>query len=128
MKKLLTSMFAIMLTLNIILNVSANGNIYNNNGITIEFSETTAFTTEQQAVITQMIINDTINTNATPYNLLCTLFGHQTTTETIGIIEHCVSDTAPRCLKTVQDITACTRCETVIDIYTISSYYINCCD
>lgn len=128
MKKIFASVFTIMLAINLILTASANGNVYNNNRITIDFSENTIFNAEEQAVITQIIINDMTNTNVATYNLMCTLFGHKTVTETIGVIEHCVSDTAPRCIETISEVTMCTRCETVIDIYEITSYYINCCD
>ena len=128
MRKIFTIVFAILTVISITLTVSATGNIYVKDGITIEFAETSAFSFEQQVSIAERIIHNEDYASITTYNLLCTMFGHKTTIETIGIIEHCVSETAPRCLKTVQDVTVCTRCEEIIDINTISSYYIFCCD
>ena len=47
--------------------------------------------------------------------------------ESIIVIEHCVSATAPRCLETYEDLTVCSRCDyTAIDV--IGSIYIYCCD
>lgn len=131
MKKFLITTLAIIIALMPPFSVSASGvanNIYSVNRKTVEFSENSMFTVEQQEVIAQKIVNNSFTSNATTYNLLCTMFGHKTTTETIGVIEHCVSSTAPRCKETLQDVTVCTRCEEVIEISTISSYYIFCCD
>ncbi|MBR4062868.1 MAG: hypothetical protein IKK01_07370 [Clostridia bacterium] len=127
MKKILFALLAMLLVLCLPLVVSASGNNYTIDNITVEFSDTSTFSTEQQEVIAQAIINGTDNSYTT-YNLLCTLFGHKETTESIGAIEHCVSATAPRCTRTIYEITACTRCETVIDTITISKVYIFCCD
>ena len=128
MKKLLVSMLTIILSFTLILTTSASGNIYNLDGITIEFSDNSSFTPATQAAIVQMIINDQEISSTTTYNLLCTLFGHKESTESFIIIEHCVSNTAPRCLQSLQDITAYTRCETVLDIVVLSQGYIFCCD
>ena len=128
MKKLLVAILTIFISFTLILSTSAKGNIYSFDGITIEFSENTAISSETQATIAQMIVNDEYISSATTYNLLCTLFGHKEVTETYTVIEHCVSDTAPRCLKSLQDITICTRCETVTNVHIVSTYYVNCCD
>ena len=128
MKKLLVPILTIIMSLTLILTASARGNIYTFNGMTIEFSDNSSFTPATQAAIVQMIVNDEEIPSTTTYNLLCTLFGHKESTESFTIIEHCVSDTAPRCLKSLQDVTACTRCETVIDIYVVGEVYIFCCD
>lgn len=127
MKKTITSIFAIMLVLVLSLSASAHGNIYTIDGITIEFSENSAFTAENQAVIAQAVIYG-IDNSVSTYNLWCTLFGHSELTESYTVIEHCVSSTAPRCKETIQDATMCTRCETLLDIKVITSYYIFCCD
>lgn len=127
MKKMLASLLAIMFILLITITAAASENIYTINDVTIEFSETSSLSDEQKEIISHLIINGTDNSSTT-YNLLCTLFGHKTATENISVIEHCVNDTSPRCRKTVQDVTMCTRCEELIDTYVITSYYINCCD
>ena len=97
--------------------------------ITVEFGTNSIFNhEEQQMLATYLVNNKNSNTSASTYNLLCTLLGHNTTTESVTIIEHCVSDTAPRCLRTIQEVTVCTRCETVIDTNIISKVYVFCCD
>ena len=129
MKKILIMLLAIMITLPLVFPVSASNTTINAyNGITVEFSENSSFTAEQQEIVIQNVVYGVNDSSVTTYNLLCTLLGHSTVTETIGVIEHCVSATAPRCLKTVQDVTMCTRCETVTNTDIISKMYIFCCD
>lgn len=128
MKKILVAILTILVSFTLILTTSASGNIYTSDGITIEFSENSSLTPETQATIAQMIANDEDISSVTTYNLLCTLFGHKEVTESYTVIEHCVSDTAPRCVQSLQDITICSRCETVLDIKVLSQGYIFCCD
>ena len=129
MKRTLILFIAVLIIAMLTLTVSASENIYTINGFTFEFAQDSAFTTEQQVVIVETAINkETVDSDVTTYNLLCTLFGHKSATESFTIIEHCVSDTAPRCLQTLQDVTACTRCDAIIDIHTVGSVYIFCCD
>ncbi|MBQ3227294.1 MAG: hypothetical protein IJB43_01790 [Clostridia bacterium] len=127
MKKLFVSLIALLFVLLITITSAARENIYTINDVTIVFSETSSLSDEQKALISHLIINGTDNSSTT-YNLMCTLFGHNTATENISVIEHCVNDTPPRCRKTVQDVTMCTRCEELIDTHIITSYYINCCE
>lgn len=104
-----------------------SGNIYTINGITVKFAVDSSFTADEQAAIAEWVVNGKEDPSATTYNLWCTMFGHKTTTESFTIIEHCVSATAPRCVESLQDVTACSRCDYVTtDI--ISSNYIFCCD
>lgn len=130
MKRILTTLLAIIIALSLPLSAAAINNaqgIYTVNGITVEFSENSLFTPEEQAVITQLIVDGIDNSSATTYNVLCTLFGHKTTTETIGVIEHCYREAQPRCLKTIEDVTACSRCD-YVSIDVVSTYYVVCCD
>lgn len=103
-----------------------SGNIYTINGTTVEFASDSAFTPDEQLAIAEYVVNGK-ESSSTTYNLLCTLFGHNTTTESFTIIEHCVSATAPRCVESIQDITACSRCD-YVEIDVVSSIYIFCCD
>ncbi|MBQ3227029.1 MAG: hypothetical protein IJB43_00455 [Clostridia bacterium] len=129
MKKTITILISMLIAFSFIFSVNAEGtsNIYNINGKTVEFLTDSSFTNEQQLIIANCIANDIDNSSVATYNLLCTMFGHKTTTETITVIEHCVSDTAPRCLRTFQDVTACSRCDYVY-VEVIGSSYIFCCD
>lgn len=128
MKKILVATLTIIMLFTLILTTSAKGNIYTFNGITIEFSENSILTSETQSTIAQMIANNEDISSVNTYNLLCSLLGHKEVTESYTVIEHCVSDTAPRCIRSLQDITICTRCETVTNIYVVSEVYIFCCD
>ena len=130
MKKVITIILSTIIALSLPFNSAASsttGNRYNINGITVVFNEDSTFSTEEQVYIAEMAVNGAAGATST-YNLLCTLLGHKETTETFTTIEHCVSATAPRCIETIQDVTACTRCETVLNIETFNSYYIFCCD
>lgn len=130
MKKVLVSLLSIIIITVLTFTTSASGtttNIYTIDGITIEFSENSSFTAEEQATIAELVTKGVDNSSATTYNIMCTLFGHKTTTESFTVIEHCVSATAPRCLKSLQDVTACSRCD-YVSIDVVSSYYIFCCD
>lgn len=130
MKRIFAILFTIIITASSLLSISAYGplgNVYTFDGITIEFSTNSSFTLEEQAIIAQKIVADTKDTSSTTYNLLCTLFGHKTTTESFTVIEHCVRDDQPKCLKSLQNVTACSRCD-YVTTEIISSVYIICCD
>lgn len=131
MKRILSIFLAIVLVCLVPLVSSAsamNGNTINLGSYTIEFSESSTFSTEKQQEIALILSSGkTDESTSTTYNVLCTLFGHKTTTESITVIEHCVRDTPPRCLKSLQDVTACSRCDYVtVDVF--SSVHIYCCD
>lgn len=131
MKRIIIIFFALIFATSLPLTVMAAGessNSYTINGITVVFANNSSFTTEEQAAITELVVNGNAESSATTYNLLCTLFGHTTTTESFTVIEHCVSATAPRCVESIQDVTACTRCDTVIEIDVVTSNYIFCCE
>lgn len=131
MKKIVSSILALWMILCLPLMTAAsnsNGTTISIDSYTIQFSADSAFNFEEQELLAQKIIAyDNLDQETTSYNLLCTLFGHNTSVETVIVIEHCVSATQPRCLESVQDITTCSRCDYVsVDEY--SSIYIVCCE
>ena len=129
MKRLITALMAIVIAFSFSVNTFATattGNVYMFDDITVEFLESSAFSAEEQKTIVQIIVNENTSDSSATYNVLCSLFGHKTTVETIGVIEHCVRDIQPKCLKSVQEVTACSRCD-YVDINVITTYYINCC-
>lgn len=132
MKKITALFFALLFVAIIPFNtyaVAEINNIYNIDKITIIFATDSSLTSKTQANIAEAEATNDMNLSAlTTYNLLCTIFGHKTTIESYTVIEHCVSSTAPRCLESIKDITICTRCETLIDMQTVTSNYIFCCD
>lgn len=131
MKRIITTILAITLALTIPFSTSASGttndNVHTINGMTIEFMEDSSFTTEEQAAIVQFVANGADNSSSVTYNLWCSMFGHNTTTESFTVIEHCVRDEQPRCVKTLQDVTACSRCD-YVSTEIINSYYVMCCE
>ena len=87
-------------------------------------SASTLSTTQKQVVAAYLVYGDS---GVQPYNLLCTLFGHQNTTEYVTTITHCASATAPRCLEKVWEVNTCTRCDSSVESTVISKQYISCC-
>ena len=131
MKRFITLCLAIIVTISMTLISSATtstGATIEIDGFSVIFDADSSFTAEEQQLIVEKVVsNNTDNEAATTYNLLCTLFGHKTTTETITVIEHCVRESQPRCTKSLRDVTTCSRCDYVtIDV--LSSTYIHCCE
>ena len=128
-KKLLSILLTIICVLSLTLVSSASnslGNAFTIESTTVSFSTNSVFSYEEQQALAQRIVSKEM-TESTTYNLLCTMFGHKTTTESITVIEHCVNSSKPRCLQSLQEVTACSRCD-YVDIVEISSIYIYCCD
>lgn len=131
MKRFITLFLAIIVVISMTLIASAKastGRTIEIDGFSVIFDADSTFTVEEQQLIAEKIVsNNTENKIATTYNLMCTLFGHKTTTETITVIEHCVRESLPRCIKSLQDVTTCSRCDYVTtDI--VSSTYFYCCE
>ena len=131
MKRIITLFMAIIIAFSMTLVSSANttsGNTIEVNGVTVIFSANSNFTEEEQQLIAEhVILGISEDERNTTYNLLCTLFGHKTTTESFTVVEHCASDTQPRCRRSLQDVTACSRCD-YVTTEVISSTYIYCCE
>ena len=132
MKRLLCLCLSIVLTVILGISPSANANssnIVELNGYTIVFEEDTVFTSDEQLALAQRVVtHDSSNESSSqPYGVMCTLFGHKTTTEPIIVIEHCVQAAQPRCVEYYENLTVCSRCD-YSNIEIISSQYIYCCD
>ena len=131
MKRITTFILAIIIAFSMTVISSANTTTENTieiNGVTVTFAANSNFTEEEQQLIAQYFVLGILDGEThTTYNLLCTLFGHKTTTESFTVIEHCASNTQPRCRRSLQDVTACSRCDYVtIDV--VSAVYIYCCE
>lgn len=131
MKRFITLYLAIMFAISMTLISSATtstGATIEIDGFEVIFEADSSFTLEEQQIIAEKVVyNNTENEIATTYNLLCTLFGHKTETETITVIEHCVREAQPRCTRSLQEVTGCTRCD-YITIDVLSSTYVYCCE
>ena len=129
MKKLTIFALAIILTMSLFVNISAqeiNGNIYNYGNISVIFDDNSTVSVEHQQHIADTLINgkDEVST----YNLVCTLFGHKfDQTEYIKTITHEVSETAPRCLQEYFVVHICSRCQEDGQIESYGEEYIFCC-
>ena len=104
----------------------------NNDGYTyyiedysITFSNDTAFSEEQRELIAYYLVygDDDIEL----YNILCSLFGHNTITETVTLVQHEYYANAPRCLEQLIEVTKCSRCDEIISTTVLSSRMIYCC-
>lgn len=131
MKRITTFIMAIIIAFSMTFVSSAStttGNIIEINDITVIFSASSNLTEEEQQLIAEYVVFGVLEDDtSTTYNLLCTLFGHKTTTEAFTVVEHCVSDTQPRCRRSLQDVTTCSRCDYVAtDV--VSAVYIYCCE
>lgn len=127
MKKVISIALATILILCVCISSSANqsfGNVYEIENKTIIFDETSAFSVEEQQHIAELIANP--ENQVSTYGLVCTLFGHKNTSETVVSITHCVNADDPRCLQELFAVTTCSRCdESTVERTGYS--YITCC-
>lgn len=126
MKKNISFILIMVLCMSLTLSVSATeGNVYTLDNVDVIFAEDSVFdVTAQQHIAHTMVDGDD---GAVAYNLLCTLFGHNESTEYVETITHKAYPTAPRCYSQMWEITACTRCNEVISQRVLSDAYIFCC-
>ena len=127
MKKLTAILLAVLLIVfNLGINVSAtdagNNTVIVDN-VTVIFENDSSFSDDEKQAIAQFLVN---NTDIQTYGLLCSIFGHDNTTEIAVTITHCVNSTAPRCLEECWQVTTCSRCNET-ESTRISYSYINCC-
>ena len=132
MKRFISLSLAIIFALSLCFSTSAtttDSNTIVTDHYTIVFDEDSTLTQEEKVYLAEIRANyhHGYNDGASTYNVICNMFGHKTTTETIGVIEHCVSATQPRCLQTYEDLTVCSRCD-YVQIDVLGSVYIYCCD
>ena len=75
------------------------------------FDDNTQFTADQQQAIIEHFNGLHISEDSNEANnILCTLFGHNYTTEYVSVVNHNVYASAPRCVKNYYEVSACTRC------------------
>ena len=132
MKRIISLSTALILAL--LLCFSASANTTGNNTVTVDnytiiFNEASTLTQDEMLRIAQARVNynPEENSETSTYGVMCNLFGHKTTTETISVIEHCVQEAQPRCLQTYEDLTVCSRCD-YVEVDVLSSVHIFCCD
>ena len=123
--------FAILLTLTILTTLSLSvhattetGNVYEIENVSIIFDSNSTFDSEKQEYIANYLVFPEYGISTA--GLMCTLFGHKNTSETVITITHKVVETSPRCLKETFSVTTCSRCDETSTVRTGFSY-ITCC-
>lgn len=94
--------------------------------ISIEFPADTQLSIEEQEVIADKIVNGTSGDDAAAYNIICTLFGHDLSTEYVHATQHKVNELSPRCLRKTYEVELCSRCD-YNTVELVSGVYLACC-
>lgn len=127
MKKILVVLLAIVLTFGATLGVSADdviGNTYQIENVTVIFDTDSQFSSEQQEIIAELLVNPEYGVSQA--NLICNIFGHKNTSETVITITHKAKANSPRCLQENFTVTTCSRCnESTVERNSL--FYITCC-
>ena len=102
----------------------ATGNCYTVDGVTVVFDADSQFSVEQQEAIANLLVHPEYGTSTA--GLMCTLFGHKNTSETVISITHKYNVESPRCLQEHFEVTSCSRCdETTVE--KVGQLFITCC-
>jgi len=127
MKKFISVLLAITILMSLNITVFAStptSNVYIMGDKTIIFEESSAFTSEEQQYIAEFLTSQ--NSEQSTYGLMCNLFGHKNTQESVIAITHRVYENSPRCMQEIFLVTTCSRCnETSTEL--VSRTYITCC-
>ena len=127
MKKILVVLLVIVLTFGATLGVSADdiiGNTYQIENVTVIFDTDSQFSSEQQEIIAELLVNPEYGVSQA--NLICNIFGHKNTSETVITITHKAKANSPRCLQENFTVTTCSRCnESTVERNSL--FYITCC-
>jgi hypothetical protein len=129
MKKIITLITAIILSIFACINVSATESditVITLNNVDVKFSSNTSLTFEEKQIVAEKLVYGDEYQNVETYNVLCSLFGHKYTTEIVTTINHRVDSTAPRCLEVCSEVSLCSRCGDTTQTI-ISEVYIHCC-
>lgn len=99
---------------------------YNYGNVSVIFNEDTKFSEASREHIADMLAGENeSDSEIEPHGIAC-LFGHKYVTDNVITITHCVSETQPRCLKEIFEISECSRCgKTKTEL--IYDSYIACC-
>lgn len=127
MKKIGIILMVIIITLSATIGISAEGNVENTyqvDNVTVIFDANSQFSTKQQEVIANLLVHPEYAVAQT--NLICNIFGHKNTSETVITITHKAKATSPRCFQENFIVTTCSRCnESTVE--RASYFYITCC-
>ena len=102
-------------------------NKYDDVNMTIVFMEDSEFNEKEKDLIRAKLFGIATGIGDCPDNIICDLFGHSYTEETITTITHKVNATQPRCKQEVLKVKVCSRCSDT-QIERMSFEFINCCE
>ena len=127
MKKIISILLVAVLMVCACVGTSAEeaiGNNYTIDNVTVVFDANSQLSVEQQKAIAHLLVYPEYGTSTA--GLMCTLFGHKNTSETVVAITHKYNVESPRCLQENFSVTTCSRCnETTTE--RVSFKYITCC-
>ncbi len=127
MKKKIITLFALLLLAAMPITAVAEETVsfkYEIGNTTVQFEEDCPFDSDtQRASAEDLVYGDD---GAEPYNLLCSIFGHDYETTTTTVTTHKVRTAAPRCNRDYYNISTCSRCGDIQKEY-LRTTYINCC-
>lgn len=127
MKKIISVLLVAIMMVSACIGVSADevgGNTYVFDNVTVVFDENSQFSNEKQESIANLLVNPEYGLSTA--GLMCTLFGHKNTSETVVTITHRYNVEAPRCLQENFVVTTCSRCDEAT-VERVSFSYISCC-
>ena len=127
MKKIIVLILSISMLFALPTNAHASadiGNTYEINNVTVIFEVNSSLDAKTQERIANYIVSPEYGLSTA--GLICTLFGHNNTSETVTTITHKVNSTDPRCLKEIFTVTTCSRCDET-SMERDSYKYISCC-
>ena len=127
MKKLISILLVSVLMVSTCISVSADeiaGNTYNIDNVTVIFDQNSQFSNEKQEAIANLLVNPEYGVATA--GIICNLFGHKNTSETVVTITHCYNVESPRCLQEFFTVTTCSRCDEST-VERTGFNYITCC-
>lgn len=125
MKKAFCAFLALAMIIVLSAHVFAEHIEFETHHISVVFCENSLLTKQQKEVVENKLSGR--ENKSVERNILCTVLGHNYTSEIISTITHKVNQQAPRCKKIRYLVNICTRCsDTQTEVLSVS--YINCCD
>lgn len=99
--------------------------------VTVTFEDTLGVSNDMRQEIADSIYlsvveDGALGGEAEPNNLICTLFGHNLTTNTVTATYHKVREHAPRCRVEVYHVSICSRCN-YSEKELANTFYTFCC-
>jgi hypothetical protein len=127
MKKAIAVLMVVVIIVCATVSVSADeivGNTYQIDNVTVVFDVDSQLSTDQQEMIAQLLVNPEYGVSQT--NLICNIFGHKNTQESVSTVTHKAKENSPRCFQEIFIITTCSRCnESTVE--RTGYRYISCC-